>query len=70
MMGMCQMYEKNDMRSYHMVQLKDTDTGHLWHFKHGGKLKYVYEQMAIVRCLDVKNLPTISADEDSLGFKL
>ena len=36
----------------------------------GKKLEYVYEHMAIVRSLDVKNLPTISAEEDSLCFKL
>ena len=64
------MYGKNDMRSYHMLQFKDTDAGHLWHFKQGEKLEYVYEHMAIVRSLDVKNLPTISAEEDSLCFKL
>ena len=69
-MRMCQMYEKNYMRSYHMLQFKDTDAGHLWHFKQGEKLEYVYEHMAIVRSLDVKNLPTISAEEDSLCFKL
>ena len=36
----------------------------------GEKLEYVNEHIAIVRSLDVKNLPTISAEEDSLCFKL
>ena len=67
---MCQMYEKSDMRSYHMLLSKDTDAGHLWHFKQREKLEYVYEYMVIVRSLNVKNLPTISAEEDSLCFKL
>ena len=60
-MRIWQMYEKNDMRSYHKLQFKDTDAGHLWHFMQGKKLEYVYEHMAIVRNLDVKNLPTIVA---------
>ena len=42
------MYGKNDMRSYHMLQFKDTDAGHLWHVKQGGKLEYVYEHMALL----------------------
>ena len=53
-----------------MLQFKDTDAGHLWHFKQGKKLEYVYEHMAIVRSLDLENLPTISAEEDSPCFKL
>ena len=56
------MYGKYDMRSYHMLHLKDTDAGHLWHYKHGGKHDYMYEQMATVGSLDVVNLPTITAD--------
>ena len=58
------------MYSYHMLQFKYTDAGHLWRFKQWEKLEYMYEHMAIVRSLDVKNLPTISAEEDSLCFKL
>ena len=53
-----------------MLQFNDTDAGHLWRFNQGDKLEYVYEHNAIVRSLDVKNLPTISAEEYSLGFKL
>ena len=34
------------------------------------KMEYVYEHMATVKSLDVKNIPTISAEEDSLCFKL
>ena len=58
------------MRSYHILQFKDTDAGHMWHFKQEEKREYVYENMAIVRSLDVKNLRTIGAEEDSLCFKL
>ena len=56
------MYRKHDMRRYHMLQFKDTDVGHLWHYTHRGKLDYMYEQMAIVGSMDVVDLPTISPD--------
>ena len=40
-----------------MLQFKDTDARHFWHFKQGEKLEYVYEHMTIVRSLDVKTVP-------------
>ena len=50
------------MDSYHVLKFDDTDAGHLWHYRQGQKLDYMYEHMASARILDVVNLPTISAD--------
>ena len=50
---------QNYMYSYHMLQFKYTDAGHLLHFMQGRKLEYMYEHMATVRSLDVVNLPKI-----------
>ena len=36
--------------------------GHLWHYRQGRKLEYMYEHMASDGSLDVVNLLTISAD--------
>ena len=50
------------MGSYHVLQFDNTDVGHLWHYRQGQKLDYMYEHMASARSLDVDNLPTMSAD--------
>ena len=45
-----------------MLQFDNTDAGHLWHYKQGEKLDYMYEHMAYVGSLDIINLPTMNAD--------
>ena len=56
------MYGEKYMGSYHVLQFYNTYAGHLWQYRQGRKLDYMYEHMASAGSLDVVNLPTISAD--------